>query len=602
MSVRFKRPDQFSEQSVEIRLKGSPISEGVAIGSPFFLVDVEDNPPEFSISAVEVEQEIARFRQALLSSREEIEVLKIRFEEQKVWEGAAIMDCQLQMLQDPSITTAIEQKIRDIQKNTESVFHYAILEYKKKFSKSPDDYFKERFKDVQDISNRIMHHLGGRKRFSLLEIPEGSIVFAKELVPSDTAEIHLHNIKGFVTEVGGEASHVAIMARAQGIPYVASVNFGREDYKDLQSVIIDGSTGDVILHPSKKTLAIYQLKKMQMENYLKRLEVSVALGSETIDGYKVRLSANIELGSEFDMLHEHGSSGVGLFRSESLFLSQNSFPSEQQQFLVYKRMIENMRGLPVVIRTFDVGGDKLGDYYLWKSENNPFLGCRAIRFMLKEREIFKTQLRAILRASAYGDVSILFPMISGIAELREAKEVVQEASQELKANGVVFNSQIRLGCMIEVPSAALTCDVLAKECDFLSIGTNDLVQYCLAVDRGNQSVSYLYTPTHPSVIRLIKMVVSEANRHKIPVTMCGEMAADPKLTALLLGLGVQEFSVTSRYLPIIKSAIRKTYIFDAFTLAEKVLAMTTPQEIYEFLVEEYDKQVFESESVPVIYS
>jgi len=534
-------------------------------------------------------------------TREELELLKTRLEEEKAWDGVAIIDSQLEMLKDPAITTAIEDQIREIRKNTESVFHNAIQEYQKIFNKIQDDYFQERFVDIQDIARRIMHHLGSHRGFSHLEIPPGCIVFAKELVPSDIAEIHLLKIKGFVTKMGGETSHVAIMARAHGIPYITSLDINLEEFRDVETVIIDGSKGEVVLNPMQETLAVYKLKRMQIENYFRRLEIAGGLETETIDGYQVRLSANLELGSEFDILHEYGSSGVGLFRSESLFLSQNSFPNEQHQFFVYKQMIEGMKGLPVVIRTFDVGGDKQGDCYLWKNEHNPYLGCRAIRFMLKEREIFKTQLRAILRASAYGDVSILFPMISGIAELREAKEIVEEVKNELAQSNIEFNPAVKVGCMIEVPSAALTCDVLVKECDFLSIGTNDLVQYCLAVDRGNQSVSYLYTPTHPGVIRLIKLIVAEGNRQGKPVTICGEMAADPKLTALLLGLGVQELSVTSRCLPIIKNAIRQTYLFDAIQMAECVLGMTTSKEIFEFLNQEYSKKIAASQPIPVVY-
>lgn len=586
----------------EFFIKGSPISEGIAIGHPFFIDNnFEERPPELPISVGDIENEIARYRTALQSSQKEMEALKAYMLKQQAWEGVAILDCHLQILKDPYITTAIEQQIRQNQKNIEFIFHNALKEYQALFSKLHDDFFKERFKDIQDVAKRIMRHLGTQKRHFSIELSPNSILFAREIVPSDTTEIYLQNIQGFVTEVGGETSHVSIMARAQGIPYVANVNLAGLDYQSIKTVVVDGESGIIVFNPSSETLKNYQEKKSRFVSYLRKLETEAILESETIDGYKVCLSANLELEGECSMLHEYGSDGIGLFRSESLYLSQNDFPSEEQQFLVYKRMIEGMKGLPVVIRTFDIGGDKKGSYHQLKNENNPYLGCRAIRFLLKEKEIFKSQLRAILRASIFGDVSILFPMVSGVDELRAAKNIVAEVSEELSEKGYPFNSKIRLGCMVEVPSAALTCDILAQESDFLSIGTNDLIQYSLAVDRGNQAVSYLYNPVHPSIIRLIKIVVSEGERYGKPVTICGEMAADPKLTALLLGLGIKELSVTSRCLPCIKRSIRQTYLVDAYYLAEEASLMKTAQEIEEFLKADYEKKILQNRPIPVSY-
>jgi phosphotransferase system enzyme I (PtsI) len=331
----------------------------------------------------------------------------------------------------------------------------------------------------------------------------------------------------------------------------------------------------------------------QLIAHFQKLEKAGDLKAETIDGYQVMLSANIEMIEEIEMLHQYGGNGVGLLRSEYMFATRESFPNEEEQFDVYSLIIEKMQGLPIVIRVFDLGGDKsiAGHPIPDEGEENPFLGCRAIRFLLKERAIFKTQLRAILRASVKGNVSIMFPMISGLDELLQAKVIVREAYEELEKEGVELKGFPRIGCMIEVPSAALVCDVLARESDFLSIGTNDLVQYALAVDRGNQSVNELYNPAHPAILRLIKLMICEANRHGIPVTICGEIAADPRFTPLLLGLGVRELSVSARYIPIIKNAVRNNYILSASHLVEKALTLSSASEIQELLNQEYLRAV-----------
>jgi phosphotransferase system enzyme I (PtsI) len=426
-------------------------------------------------------------------------------------------------------------------------------------------------------------------RVTLADIPRNSIVFAQELAPTDTAEAKSGCVSAFVTEVGGETSHAAIMAKAKGIPYVASVDFQAFDAHKSRSVIVDGRTGDIILSPSSETLSKYRELKKQLNFHIKGLEKESGLQAETIDGYKVRLSANVEMLNDLECLKDFGSEGVGLFRSEYIFLTCNDFPSEEEQFIAYRSIVESIKGFSVVIRTFDIGGDKFRDFEELRNEVNPFLGCRAIRFMLKEPEVFKCQLRAILRASAFGDVKILFPMISGLPELLEAKGLIEESKSELRSKGIPFSESVEIGCMIEIPSAAITCDLLAHECDFLSIGTNDLVQYSLAVDRGNQLMSYLYTPMHPCVIRLIKMVVSEGCRNGIPVSVCGEIAADPRFTSLLLGLGVRELSVAARFIPIVKNAIRNSSIVDSSHLAERVMTLPTDKEIQDLLTMEYQQ-------------
>lgn len=572
-------------------LRGIPICRGIAIGKPFIFNFVEDDVPEFTVAADDLEAEISRYRAALDKAKEDLALLKRQLEQDRILEGADILDAQQQMMLDPLLNFDVEQQIRNTRKNAESVFQQVIKQYQKRFSTITDPFFRERFKDIQDISRRVMGHLLETVRFSMADIPENSIIFAHEFSPSDIAEANKANAGALVAEAGGSMSHAAIVAKAKGIPYVANVNFNGIELDEQTTVIVDGRTGEIILNPAPETSLHYQKLYDKLNTHMHQLGCTGKLEAETFDGFKVRLSANIDMLNEAEMLHKFGGSGVGLFRSEYIFLANERFPSEEEQFHIYRRIVEKMRGLPIVIRTFDVGGDKIISDRKIPHETNPYLGCRAIRFLLKEKEIFKAQLRAILRASAYGDVSVMFPMVSSLTELIEAKNLVKQAQEELRRSGEPVAAQVRIGCMIEVPSAAIISDLLAKECDFLSIGTNDLVQYALAVDRDNHTLNGLYSATHPSVIRLIKHIVAEANHQGIPVTVCGEVAADPRFTPLLLGLGVHELSVASRYLPIVKNAIRNTSIVAASSLADLVLQLSTANEIEDVLNREYKLNV-----------
>ncbi len=578
-------------KSKEIYLRGLPICRGIAIGKPLLYTFEEDVIPEFSVAADQIEAEVKRYQKAVELSKADILRLKKQLDLENIVEGAAILEAHQQMIQDPLLTAEVEKRIRNTGKNAESVFQSLIESYQVKFGSLSDPFFRERFKDIQDISRRLMGYLNRSGHCSFEDIPPGSIIFAKEFTPSDIAQAKKASASALVAEVGGATSHAAIVAKAKGIPYVANVDFNKINFDSKSSVIVDGRTGDVIVNPTKSTLARYTEIHDKLNMHLLKLGSTGKLEAETYDGYHVRLSANIDMVSETEMLHQYGGSGVGLFRSEHVFMTQNTFPSEDKQFHIYRHIVEQMQGLPIVIRTFDVGGDKHVPNAKLTAESNPYLGCRAIRFLLKEREIFKTQLRAILRASVYGSVSIMFPMVSTLPELLEAKEIVYEVQHELKKEGYEVPDKIRIGCMIEVPSAAIIADLLAKESDFLSIGTNDLVQYALAVDRDSYGMSNLYNPAHPSVIRLIKLVVTEANHHGIPVAVCGEVAADPRFTPLLLGLGIHELSVASRYIPLVKNAIRNTSIVEATRLAERVLALATGAEIEELLNEEYRQSV-----------
>ncbi|MEI8366124.1 MAG: phosphoenolpyruvate--protein phosphotransferase [Parachlamydiaceae bacterium] len=579
-------------QDQDIVVQGTPICRGIAIGHPFFIRLVEKMIPEVSVETQEIEREIARYQKAVVSGREEIQQLQKRLLNERIADGVDILDTHLQMMDDPLLTTHIEDEIRKTHKNAEHVFYSLVKECQRKFDSITDPFFQERFREIQDIYRRVLRHLRNDEQAGLSDLPGDSIIFSQDITSLDTAEADNHRIAAFITKYGGAASHAAIVAKAKGIPYVSSINLEEIDIPRDSLVIVDGRTGEVIINPSPETLVKYKKLRDQLKLHFHTLTQKGQLESETYDGYKVELSANIEMHNELDMLHQYGGSGVGLFRTESTFLASESFPTEEEQFTIYRYFVERMKGLPIVIRTFDLGGDKnLASQKKTPKECNPFLGCRAIRFSLGEQEIFKVQLRAILRASAYGDVRIMFPMVSALSELLEAKAILKEVKNELISANIPIADHIRVGCMIEVPSAAITADLLAKECDFLSIGTNDLVQYALAVDRSNDALSHLYTPTHPGILRLIRLVVSEANHHNIPVTVCGEVAADPRFTPLLLGLGVHELSVASRYLPVIKNAIRNTSIVTASKLAEQALSLSSAAAVEELITNEYRRSV-----------
>jgi phosphoenolpyruvate-protein phosphotransferase (PTS system enzyme I) len=565
----------------ESRLKGVAICEGVAVGRPYLYAAPEAEVPYFAID--DVQGEIERYRDGLKQSRHAIAELKRQLETEGAIEGAAILGTHLVVLRDPSLTTAIEEKIRERKENCEYLFHQAIQEYERQFLQFADSFFRERLSDLKDVARRVLSRLRQVDRPTMRDLPADSVVFADDLTPSDAAEAE--HVAGFVTRGGSETSHAAIMAKARGIPYVANVGYADLDGWQEGEVVVDGRRGEVIFCPSQATLDRYRAVPVHLAE---KAEL-VGKVAETIDGVPIVITANLEMIREIDSLQEMGANGIGLFRSEYLCLSHGSFPSEEEQFAVYRNIAEKMGELPVVIRTFDVGGDKVRDLPNLSNELNPYLGCRAIRYMLREAPAFRSQLRAILRASVYGDIRILFPMITSLHELQEAKRHLEEVRLELEAQGVPCQGTILVGCMIEVPSAAITCDLLAPHCDFFSIGTNDLVQYALAVDRGNQVMRYLYSPAHPCVLRLIRMVAAGGASHRIPVSLCGEVASDPRFTALLVGLGVTELSMAPRYIPTVQQAVRRVDLVYAHQLAERALALSSAQEVMELLQQEHQR-------------
>lgn len=566
----------------EIILKGHPICRGIAIGKAFFLKYNEFQIFETFIAKDYTVHEIERYRNALSRTRQDIKRLRKQLEIESASEGISIIEAQLEMLQDPLLTSEVEKEIHKSQKNADYIFQQAIQKLESHFKTLNVAFFEDRFKDLQDLSRRILNYLQDRGQSSLHLAPLNSIVCAHELTACDAASAQCSHIQAFLTQTGGSTTHAAIVAKAKGIPYISNINLEIIQNHLSAPLIVDGRIGQVIIQPNPETLTKYRLIQEQISEQQKSLKKIVNWPAQTFDGFSIRLCANLDMTQEIHTIHEFGGEGIGLFRSEYMFLPKNEIPSEEEQFEIYKRIISQMKNLPVVIRTFDLGGDKIPLESHFFQERNQFLGTRSTRFLLKERSLFRAQLKAILRASVYGDVSILIPMVATLAELKEAKKMIQEARDELK-----FQNKIRLGCMIEVPSAAMLIDHFAKECDFFSIGTNDLIQYALAIDRGDQSLNEYHEPTDPSVIRLIHLIILEANKASVPVSVCGEMASDPRFTALLLGLGVQELSVAPHYLPLIKNAIRRTSIVEAVHLAEKVLELTSSQDVLNLLNEYY---------------
>ena len=563
----------------ELRFEGSPVSEGIAIGYPYFLKPIEEDLPDFEISVGEVDAEIARYRMALFSSKEDLTKLRQDLAMEGSDDAVNFIETHIQMLDDPMITTHMEGKIRQMMRNTESVFHSVIHDYEHRFSERTDSFFQERLVDVMDISRRIMNHLRDKQDAQISEIPPGSVVLSEVIAPSYTAAAHAAQIGAFVTKDGGGNSHAALIARSKGIPYVANLDIKLLGETLIERMIVDGYEGIVIINPSEETLDEYTSKQKGLVTRYQRYLDEDHLDVRTLDGHEVSLFVNVGNLHDLDPF-PYSHSGVGLFRTEYLFFQTKEFyPSESYQEEVYKTLIKKMEGKPVVIRVFDLGGDKNPNlHFQRKREPNPVLGLRGIRFLLRNLELFKMQLRAIFKAARSDNVHILLPLISDINELRRTKAIIEEVKAEL-AQSCLDIPDLLLGCMIEVPSAVMICDAIADECDFLSLGTNDLVQYTLGVDRGNPAMRELFYPAHPSVIRMIKMISIVSEKKGKPLTVCGEIASNTLFTPLLLGLGIKELSIAPRYLPLIKQTVRKWTLPEAVALAEEVLTLSEPGEI-----------------------
>ena len=539
----------------EQKFQGVAVSPGIMRGTAYIYRPDEELPPRRTITDAEVDGEILRLQSALTVTRRQIIDLHDKVRESLGASDAEIFEAHLMVVEDGVLIEEVQKTVRRDLCNAEHAFHTVAQRYAKSLAALEDPYFRERANDIHDISRRITRNLLGKNTAGLGDLNSPHIVLAHNLSPSDTAQIDREFVLGFCTEAGGKTSHTAIMARSLNIPAIVSVH----DILTVESgapVLIDGYNGLLIVHPSDATLYQYgelQQDKDRVEQKLTQLRET---DSTTRDGIRIVLSANIEQPEDIAQAQASGAEGVGLFRTEFLYLGREDLPTEDEQTAAYQIVAQAAKPHSVIIRTLDLGGDKLHATLHAKPEENPFLGWRAIRVCLERIDIFKTQLRAILRASAGGGVRILFPMISGVSELRHAKAILEECRAELRQEGIAFDEKMEVGVMIEIPSAAIIANLLAKEVDFFSLGTNDLVQYTIAADRGNEHIAHLYEPTHPAVIRLINMTVAAAHNANIWVGVCGEMGGDITLTPLLIGLGVDELSCGSAVLPRVKHAVR----------------------------------------------
>ena len=551
----------------EIVFHGIPASPGIAIGTVLLFGEQEmayQEPQNREIPSSEIELEVSRFKRAIEKTRFEIQELQRKLQGQLAEREASIFDAHLLIVEDRMINEEIEDVVRRKSIPADYAFFNIIKRYTSALAAMDDKYISERVSDIQDVALRVIANLQGLRRPVLDRLPGQRIIIAKDLTPSDTAMLDRDNVQAFATECGSRTSHTAILARSMQIPAVVGLRNLVERLENGDLVIIDGFIGAVIINPKQETQNLYILKESKEEKYYADLLKESRLRPETADGYCIQLAANIESSNDIAQAKKYGAAGVGLFRTEYLYINSSTPPDEATQFETYKKAAVEMGEANTVIRTMDLGGDKLSDLLSAHYEQNPFLGLRAIRLCLQERrDLFRTQLRAILRASAFGNISIMFPMITCVEEVDSLVDFVSNIKEDLKKEKILFKEDIEIGIMIETPSAALQADILAEKVDFFSIGTNDLVQYTLAVDRGNDHVSYLYQPCHPAVLILMTKVVKAARENHIWVSVCGEMAGDPRFVPLLVGMGVNELSMSPVSLGPIRRIIRRIRMYDA---------------------------------------
>ena len=562
-------------------MKGLGVSPGIGIGKAFIIDKESVNITRHYVN--DVENELDRLKAAIETAKEQLNELYISAIDELGEKEAQIFKSHEMMLEDDTFISDVENRIIDEGINAEFALYETSNVYVKMFQNIENEYLRERAEDIKDVMGRVIRLLMGITSFDFSNLEENSIIVAKDLTPSDTAQIDRTKVAAMITEMGGKTSHAAIIARILGIPTVVGLDNITDKIKSGDTVICEGKTGKVIVNPNEKQLFHYNRKKIYEDEIKHELRNQIGLPSVTKDGFGVSLSANIGTPNDVDMVLENDAEGIGLFRSEFIFMNRDHQPTEDEQYEQYKEVLVKMGDKPVIIRTLDIGGDKNVPYIDIPKEMNPFLGYRAIRLCLGNVEVFRTQLRAILRASVYGNVKIMVPMISTMKELKDSKKILQQAKDELTREGIKFKDDIEIGIMIEIPSAAIISDLLAREVDFFSIGTNDLIQYTMAVDRMNSKLSYLYSQYHPALLRLIKGIIDNAHNAGIQVGMCGEAAGDPKLIPVFIGMGLDEFSMNapsilrSRY--IVRNANKK----DMEIIARNTLDMENALEVEEYL-------------------
>src|SRR5437762_9191478 len=566
--------------NAEIRFEGIGVSPGIAFAGIYVVRDDLDEVARYHIAPSRIADEIGRFEAGLIQTRMQILEMQERIAKSIGAKDAAIFDAHLLVVEDRTLIDEVLRKLEKELCNVEFVFKQVATNYAETLSKIDDPYLRERALDIEDVTRRVIRNLQGKAHKPLVGAVEPHICVAHNLTPSDMSTMNKERVLGIATDLGSRTSHTAIMARSLGIPAIVGLHNVSEKLETGQNVLIDGTNGVLIIDPKPETLAQYEeieSRRVQVAAQLKELRETI---STTRDGRHIVLSANIELPSDVDSVAANGAEGIGLYRTEFLYLNRATLPAEDEQYQTYREVAERVAPNPLIIRTFDLGGDKLAPGSVdVTDEMNPFLGWRAIRFCLENIDIFKTQLRAILRASAVGNVKIMFPMISGLDELRRAIAVLDECKEELCSSNIDIGEKVEVGAMIEIPSAAISANVLAPEVDFFSIGTNDLIQYALAVDRVNEKIAHLYEPTHPAVLRLLKMVADAGHASDIWVGVCGEMAGDIALIPLLLGLGVDELSASATLVPRVKRAVQSLAIPECRELVQEALELDTASEI-----------------------
>lgn len=554
-----------------LEFAGINASPGIAIGRVFLFLEDKLAFPRYPIAPSQADAEIARFEEALTRASTGLRGLAAA--------SNPVVEAHLLMLEDPELAAAVRRIITERTCNAESAVAEVVEDLSRRLNGAGTAYLQERTLDLNDIGQQLIRQLLEHPRASLANAPEGSVVVTRTLMPSDTLGLDRRRIIGIAADAGSRTSHTAILARSLGIPAVLGLSDISRHARTGEGICIDGNRGVVVIEPDEGTRARYAARKAAWEEATARLAGLNDLPAETLDGKLVSLEANIEVPDEVDAVLAHGADGIGLFRSEFLFLQPGRFPSEDEQVRAYGAVLRAMGERPVTIRTLDLGGDKIAPGFALAAEANPILGWRAIRYCLARPEVFRTQLRALLRASVHGRLRLMFPLISGSAELERIRDILAEVKGGLVRDGVPFRDDVPIGIMIEVPSAALTSDLLASSVDFFSIGTNDLIQYTLAVDRGNERVAYLYEPFHPAVLRLVRTTITNAHAHGIPVAMCGEMAGDPLATVVLLGLGLDSFSMGPLGIPSIKRIVRAIGAMEAESFVRTLLALRSGGEI-----------------------
>ena len=554
---------------------GIGASPGIVIGRVYLLDRKKVVVAGQRIEEIDVKNEVARFKKAIEVSKGQLEDVRKRYTRDLGKSHRYILDTHIMLLEDKMLVDGTVKRIKEGRLNSEGALRETVDAIAKKFDAIEDEYMRERKYDVEQVAERVLRNLTGKKQESLAEISEEVIVIAHDLAPSDTLMMRKDKVLGFATEMGSRTSHTAIVARSLGIPAAAGLEKITASVRTGDVVILDGNHGTVIVDPDEETFLDYLRRQQRYKYFEQELDKLRDLPAETLDGKRIHLQGNIELPEEVATVARHGGAGIGLYRTEFLFLNRQHLPTEEQHYVAYRDVAERAAPDEVIIRTLDVGGDKLALPDQYEEEPNPALGLRAIRFCLQNRDIFRAQLRGIFRASAHGKIKILYPMISALPELQEIKRLMEEVRVELRGEGVPFDERIEIGVMIEIPSAALTADLLAPEVDFFSIGTNDLIQYTLAIDRTNEHVAFMYEPLEPAVLRLLQRVSHAAHEGKVGLAMCGEMAGDPLYAAILMGLGFEYLSMNVAAIPWVKKVVRSVRMQDAIELADLVMRQPT---------------------------